>query len=202
MTEFSVYTSPSIFFWNPFQALEYLAEFFWKTFKVMEWLYNFSIEFLSCSCSVSVQNGITSENVWYFRICFSDFLGWAAAEKMKKKDAETDLVFSIYKHWNSKLSLWKLKCMKRGFYYRGWTMHSGQSCFFFWSNQGKNVCRKKIAVFFVWVLIQVIRTLYGRKIKVVGILILFLFFTSAGIWQCSRHYILPRYVCVSECSIP
>ena len=163
MTEFSVYTSPSIFFWNPFQALEYLAEFFWKAVKAMEWLYNFSIEFLSCSCSVSVQNGITSENVWYFRICFSDFLGWAAAEKMKKR-------------------CWNWSCI--------------------WSNQGKNVCRKKIAVFFVWVLIQVIRTLYGRKIKVVGILILFFFFTSAGIWQCSRHYILPRYVCVSECSIP
>ena len=95
MTEFSVYTSPSIFFWNPFQALEYLAEFFWKTFKVMEWLYNFSIEFLSCSCSVSVQNGITSENVWYFRICFSDFLGWAAAEKMKKRCWNWSCIFHL-----------------------------------------------------------------------------------------------------------
>lgn len=201
MTEFSVYTSPSIFFWNPFQALEYLAEFFWKTFKVMEWLYNFSIEFLSCSCSVSVQNGITSENVWYFRICFSDFLGWAAAEKMKKRCWNWSCIFHLqaleFKAQLMKIKMYEKRLLLQRLDYALWP-----KLFFFWSNQGKNVCRKKIAVFFVWVLIQVIRTLYGRKIKVVGILFLFLFFTSAGIWQCSRHYILPRYVCVSECSIP
>lgn len=91
-------------------------------------------------------------------------------QKTWTKDTETDLVFSNYKCWNSKLSLWKLKRMKRGFYYRGWTMHCSQS--FFWSNQGKNVCWKRIAVFSVVVLIQVIRTLYGLKIKGVGLFFL------------------------------
>lgn len=113
-------------------------------------------------------------------------------QKTWTKYTETDLAFSNYKCWNSKLNLRKLKVWKEVFITEVGLCTLAKV---FLKQPGeKKVCWKKIAMFSVLVLIQVIRTFYGLKIKVVGIFFLFIF-TSVDIWHAQDVFCHAAFVC-------